>query len=120
MQFQLMWLVKQIAAGSFMVEALVVLGLTIEAVVTGVLVFKAQTYAIQVNPEAYAARFCEMRNSGAGLQKSIDEAIRVSYTDPGIPTQVTRGGVEYNSDMLAATDLAAQRCPGSPGGITSR
>jgi hypothetical protein len=89
--------------------------LTTEAAIAISLALTAKTYAIQVNAEAYATRFCELRNSGLGLQQSIDGALRVSYNDPGLPTQVIRNGIEYNSDMLAATDLVSQRCPRLPG-----
>jgi hypothetical protein len=89
--------------------------LTTEAVIAISLALTAKTYAIQVNAEAYATRFCEVRLAGAGLQKSIDEALRASYSDSGIPTQVIRNGTTYNSDILAATDLVSRRCPRTPG-----
>ena len=108
-------LTQKLVAGELTTELLVLLLLMTEALIAGTLALKAQTYALQVNAEAYATRFCELRNSGLGLQQSIDGALRVSYNDPGLPTQVVRNGIEYNSDMLAATDLVSQRCPRLPG-----
>ena len=84
--------------------------LLVEALIAVSLMLKAQTYAVHVNAEAYATRFCEMYRAGASLHQSTIEALKVSRTNPGITTQVTHNGTTYNADTYAATHLSLRRC----------
>ncbi|MFZ9960226.1 MAG: hypothetical protein ACO3GP_07530 [Candidatus Limnocylindrus sp.] len=84
--------------------------LLVEALIAFSLMLKAQTYAVHVNAEAYATRFCEMYRAGAPLHQSTVEALKVSRTNPGITTQVTHTGTTYNADTYAATHLSLRRC----------
>jgi hypothetical protein len=80
--------------------------------VTALILLPVAVNARQIVPTMYAQKYCELRGLGVTLEEAVKAAVAYAYIGDGQSHVVTVRGKKYNSDVLAATELATRQCGG--------